>query len=209
MKVSVRAISVVLSLALAVFLTTGCAKKTAKKTQKGPEINQSIVTTKPAPRGSASTGSTGSSSVSAGSQSPQLLALRGEDIPISDAPALEFIDVSPEDRDTFRSIYFDFDRSNIKPEFQRVFEGIAAWLTEHSQKQLLIEGHCDERGTNEYNLALGERRSLSVRRYLVGLGISPDRLHTISYGEERPASPGHNEDDWAQNRRAEFKVSAN
>jgi len=206
MKVSARATLTVLSLPLAVLLVSGCSKKAAKPPEKGPEVSQSIGVTKPSSR----PGTTPSTpSTTPRDQSSQLLALRGEDIPISEAPALEFIEPSSEDRLILRNIYFDFDKSNIKPEFQSVLEGIAGWLNERPDKQLLIEGHCDERGTNEYNLALGERRALSVRRYLVGLGIAPDRLHTISYGEERPAAPGHDESAWSQNRRAEFKISAN
>ena len=69
-----------------------------------------------------------------------------------------------------------------------------------------IEGHCDERGTVEYNLGLGDRRAMSVKNYLIDLGISADRIETISYGKERPVDPGHNEDAWAKNRRAEFRV---
>ncbi len=80
-------------------------------------------------------------------------------------------------------------------------------MNRNPTRLLLVEGHCDERGTNEYNLALGERRALSVRRYLVALGIGSDRLHTLSYGEEKPLDPGHTEESWAKNRRAEFKVS--
>lgn len=204
MKRSVRVTSAVLSLPLAFLLIAGCSKKTAKVPEKGPAMSQTVVTTKPTPPRT-----TGPSGGPASDQSSQLLALRGEDIPISEAPALEFIDPSPEDKLILRNIYFDYDRSNIKAESQPIIEGIAGWLNQRENKQLLIEGHCDERGTNEYNLALGERRALSVRRYLVGLGIAPDRLHTISYGEERPADPGHGEASWAANRRAEFKVSAN
>ena len=81
-------------------------------------------------------------------------------------------------------------------------------MAKKGELQVLIEGHCDERGTDEYNLALGERRALAVRRYLVALGISADRLHTISYGEEKPAVLGSDEAAWSKNRRAEFKVSA-
>jgi len=206
MKVSVRTARAILAVSLVFLLAAGCSKKAKKPADKGPQMSQSVIATKPSPR-SDSTGS-GMSSPS-GDQSSQLLALRGEDIPISEAPSLQFIEPSPEDKLVLMNIYFDFDRSSIKDEFQLILEGIAGWLNQKPEKQLLIEGHCDERGTNEYNLALGERRSLSVRRYLVGLGISPDRLHTISYGEEKPADPGHGEDAWAKNRRAEFKVSAN
>jgi peptidoglycan-associated lipoprotein len=138
----------------------------------------------------------------------QELAQRGEDIPLREvSPQQVFTEPSPEERRILRTIYFDFDKSAIKPEYREVLDRIGQWAKDNTGRQLLIEGHCDERGTNEYNLALGERRALAVRRYLVGLGVAPERLHTISYGEEKPADPGHSESAWALNRRAEFKVS--
>ena len=105
-------------------------------------------------------------------------------------------------------IFFAYDKSDLTQESRDRLSSNSK-LLKSWKASVVVEGHCDERGTNEYNLALGERRALSVRRYLVGLGIAPDRLHTISYGEERPADPGHSEASWAGNRRAEFKVSAN
>ena len=205
MKQSVRATMAFLAVPLSLLLITACSKKaTQQPVDGGPEVSQGIGVTKP------SRGGTGSGSVSSpGDQSPQILATRGEDIPVSEAPSLEFREPTDEERQILKNIYFDFDRSTIRPEFQPVLEGVAGWLNDRPDKQLLIEGHCDERGTDEYNLALGERRALSVRRYLVGLGIAPDRLHTISYGEEQPAVSGSDEAAWAKNRRAEFKVSAN
>jgi peptidoglycan-associated lipoprotein len=101
-------------------------------------------------------------------------------------------------------IYFDFDRSFIRPEYRPVLAKKAEFLKENPGYHLRVEGNCDERGTNEYNLALGERRSDSAKSYLVSLGISPDRIETISYGEERPLAIGHNEDSWSQNRRDDF-----
>jgi len=103
-------------------------------------------------------------------------------------------------------IYFDFDKSDLKPEARVVLEKKAAWLRANPEYKVRIEGHCDERGTNEYNLALGERRANSASRYLNALGVSADRMSTISYGEERPADPGHNEEAWGKNRRDEFKL---
>jgi peptidoglycan-associated lipoprotein len=102
------------------------------------------------------------------------------------------------------SIYFDFDRSFIRSEYRPVLGKKAEFLKEFSEYHVRIEGNCDERGTNEYNLALGERRSDSAKSYLISLGISPDRIETISYGEERPLAVGHNEESWAQNRRDDF-----
>jgi len=103
-------------------------------------------------------------------------------------------------------IYFDFDKSDLKPEAQAVLKKKADWLREHPAYSLRIEGNCDERGTNEYNLALGERRANSAKKFLVALGIAEDRIATISYGEERPVDPRHNEEAWAKNRRDEFKL---
>mgnify|MGYP002641149121 FL=1 len=99
-------------------------------------------------------------------------------------------------------VFFDFDKSNLKPESRTAIERWAAWLKTYPQNRIVIEGHADERGTREYNLALGERRANAAMEYLVSLGISPNRVRTISYGKERPAVLGSNENAWAQNRRA-------
>ena len=105
-----------------------------------------------------------------------------------------------------QSIYFDFDKSDLKPEAKATLKNKAAWLKEHVAYVVRIEGHCDERGTNEYNLALGERRAHAAKKFLMALGVAEHRMSGISYGEERPADPGHNEDAWAKNRRDEFKL---
>jgi peptidoglycan-associated lipoprotein len=99
-------------------------------------------------------------------------------------------------------VFYDYDRSDLKPEARQTLERQAAWLKQYSNVRLQIEGHCDERGTREYNLALGERRANAAKNYLVALGIPASRLSTISYGKERPAVLGSNETSWAQNRRA-------
>ena len=104
-------------------------------------------------------------------------------------------------------VYFDFDKADIKAEAKPVLEKKAEFLRANSQYKVTLEGHCDERGTNEYNMALGDRRAKAVMKYLNALGISANRMSTISYGEERPADPGHNESAWAKNRRAESKLS--
>ena len=105
-----------------------------------------------------------------------------------------------------KDIRFDYDKYDIR----RVDEGIlrenAAFLKKNPKMKIQIEGHCDERGTVEYNLALGERRANSTKRYLVSLGITSDRISTISFGKERPLDPGHNEEAWAKNRRAHIVV---
>lgn len=103
-------------------------------------------------------------------------------------------------------IYFDYDKSNLRSEAQEVLKSKAGWLRDNPDVNVTIEGHCDERGTNAYNLALGDRRANSAKSYLIDLGISGSRLTTISYGEERPLVPGHNEEAWAKNRRAHFAI---
>ena len=105
-----------------------------------------------------------------------------------------------------KDIRFDFDRYNIRSTETEILRGNVALLKKYPGMKFQIEGHCDERGTSEYNLALGERRANSVMKYLVSLGIEPNRISTISYGEERPFDPGHSEDAWAKNRRAHFVI---
>ena len=105
-----------------------------------------------------------------------------------------------------QTVYFDFDRADIRPEMRTVLQRNAEWLRRNPRVKVSIEGHCDERGTEEYNMALGQRRAEAAKNYLVSLGISSNRLSTISYGEERPADTGHSETAWAKNRRAEFSI---
>ena len=104
-------------------------------------------------------------------------------------------------------IYFDFDKSTLTPAAQDSLLRKAEWLRENPDATVTIEGHCDERGTNEYNLALGDRRAESAKAFLADLGIDPARLTTISYGEERPVDPRSTEEAWAKNRRAHFVVN--
>lgn len=110
------------------------------------------------------------------------------------------------DRDFFKlnTVFFDFDRATVRAGERVKVEEVALYLKGDAKVKLLVEGHCDERGTEEYNRALGERRALSLREYLANLGIAADRIHTISYGEDQPAVPGHNEAAWGKNRRGEF-----
>ena len=98
-------------------------------------------------------------------------------------------------------VFFDFDKSVIKPEGQQTLQRQAEWLKRYPNVTVTVEGHCDDRGTREYNLALGERRATAVQRALVALGVQANRVRTISYGKERPAVLGDNESAWAQNRR--------
>ena len=102
------------------------------------------------------------------------------------------------------NVYFDFDKSDLKPEAQEVLKRKAEWLRNNPGESIIVEGHCDERGTNNYNLALGDRRAQSAQNFLIDLGIAESRLTRISYGEEHPADPRHNSEAWSQNRRDHF-----
>ena len=99
-------------------------------------------------------------------------------------------------------VFFNYDSAELDTDAQELLQDQVAWLKQYSNVSVIIEGHCDERGTREYNLALGEKRAQSVKNYLINLGISSDRVSTISYGKERPAVVGSNDGAWAQNRRS-------
>lgn len=106
-----------------------------------------------------------------------------------------------------KDAFFDFDKASITSDAKAALEGDAAWLKANPTVKIKIEGHCDERGTNEYNLALGEKRAHSVKQFLVAQGVSSARISTISYGEDRPFCTEHNENCYAQNRRAHFVIA--
>jgi len=104
-------------------------------------------------------------------------------------------------------VFFDFDRSDLRPDARRTVERWAGWLKQYPAVTVTVEGHADERGTREYNLALGERRATAVRQYLAALGVDTARLRTVSYGKERPVCGTHSEDCWSQNRRGTMQVN--
>jgi peptidoglycan-associated lipoprotein len=109
--------------------------------------------------------------------------------------------------DSLKDIHFDVGKYDIRPEDQEILRGIAAFLMKYRNVKIQIEGHCDERGSVEYNLALGERRANSAKNYLVFLGISEDRIFTVSYvRKDTPLDPGHNKEAWAKNRRVHFVI---
>lgn len=103
-----------------------------------------------------------------------------------------------------RVVYFDFDKSDIKSDFRAIIQAHAEYLANNSNASVTLEGHADERGTREYNMALGERRANAVQKMLTLQGASASQIRVVSYGEERPAALGHNEEAWALNRRVEF-----
>ncbi|WP_283787372.1 peptidoglycan-associated lipoprotein Pal [Bermanella sp. WJH001] len=105
-------------------------------------------------------------------------------------------------------VYFGYDRSEIRPEFKDILNAHAQYLVANPQARVSLEGHCDERGTVEYNLALGERRANTVKRYLVVQGVNPNQLESVSFGEERPAVVGSDDSAWSKNRRTEINYQA-
>jgi peptidoglycan-associated lipoprotein len=144
----------------------------------------------------------GSGSSGTGTTSQSSSGTQGSTIPGPAPGSQEDLTVEVGDR-----VFFDYDKFNVRDDQRGTVEALAAWLDTNPSVTLAIEGHCDERGTREYNLALGERRANSVRDYLVALGVNPARLSTVSYGEERPAVLGSNDSAWAQNRRGVFVVN--
>jgi peptidoglycan-associated lipoprotein len=186
---------IVATLVISTALFAGCAKRPATTAAAAP-----------APTGAAtSTGTTGGTAAPV-SPAPQVTAPPTTAAPATPAPAArpaprEFTAI-PE----LKPIYFDFDRYDIRPADARVLDANAQWLKSNDNQLVLIEGHCDERGTNEYNLALGERRAKSTMNYLVSQGVQASRITIISYGEERPVCTQKNEECWSKNRRAQFLV---
>lgn len=112
--------------------------------------------------------------------------------------------IMDEAREVFQTIYYPLDQSTLDARSKSVLSGIHMFMKRHVEVSFTVAGHCDERGTEEYNLALGDQRARAVTRYLADLGVPQSRMKTLSYGEERPASEGRSESSWALNRRAEF-----
>jgi len=179
MKIGYRGFVVVLVVSV-MFLVTGCAKKAVAPPEV--EVTPPVVET---PK------------VTTEMDMAEMVDPEVEARRILDQEMAEF-----ENRD----ISFEFDKFNLTPEARKILAEKASFLNANPGVNILIEGHCDERGTREYNLALGDRRANSAKDYLVFLGIRPDRISTISYGKERPLDPASNEEAWAKNRRANFVI---
>jgi len=178
--------AVVFVMMLAVmFFTVSCAKKQVAQTQPVPAIKPEIT--------KASDRSADEADQARRAQEDRLRA---------EAAAREAA------RTTFvkENVHFAFDSYVLSDRARLILEGKASYLRANSQLTVTVEGHCDERGTDAYNLALGQRRAESTKNFLVYLGINADRLNTISYGEERPIAAGHSEESWAENRRAQFVI---
>jgi peptidoglycan-associated lipoprotein len=184
----------------AALLTSGCHRKPSSLTPIPP------VTEPPA------ASSTGNSGVGSGTaipttEPPVTTTVPSTGIPLSYGKYSDLLNgVHNEDRDKFKAdtVYFDFDRANVKASEESKLQEIAAYFKSNTTDALIIEGNCDERGTEKYNLSLGERRALASREYLANLGVDPQRIKTVTYGASKPVDPGHNEAAWKQNRRDDF-----
>lgn len=127
-------------------------------------------------------------------------------IPEEEEPEETVLSLEEEAKLIFKDVLFDYDRYTIKPDARPVLDAVASFLGNNSNLNVVIEGHCDERGTDEYNLALGEKRARATKEYLVSLGVSPLRMIIITYGEEKPLCKEKDEACWQQNRRAHFAI---
>lgn len=137
-----------------------------------------------------------------GSQTGEPPPLGGSDIAAGERPMVN----GELPHGQFEPIYFDFDSARVRPSEVSKLDTVATWMKSNASAKLVVEGHCDERGTAEYNRALGERRAGAAREELVRMGVDAARITTISYGKDRPADPGHDESAWAKNRRCEFSA---
>ena len=196
-----RRLASVLALLTLVVVMVSCAKRPATTAASAP----------------APTGVAGSTGPSAPQSSPSAPAPAQPNAPAASSPApapsapstaggarpvpREFAAIAD-----LRDIFFDFNKYDIRPNEAKTLDANAAWLKSHENMLVLVEGHCDERGTNEYNLALGERRAKATMNYLVAQGVQANRITIISYGEERPVCSEHTEACWAKNRRGHFLV---
>ena len=180
------------AISVAMLFAMGCAKQPATTMSSAPAPTGGATTT---PAGTAPAGARSSDGARSDSQSAMATPATARPAPGDFVPAPQLEDV-----------HFDFDKYEIRPGDARVLDANAAWLKTNGDRLLLIEGHCDERGTNEYNVALGERRAKATMNYLVAHGVAATRITIVSYGEERPACSEHTEACWAKNRRAHFLV---
>jgi peptidoglycan-associated lipoprotein len=140
-------------------------------------------------------------------QSPSSPALTASQAQTSVAPVITSAPIAPSPAFMTDRIYFDYDKAILKPVSQTLLKQKADWLKSNPNVKLSIEGNCDERGTAEYNMALGERRAQAAKKFLVDLGVDAKRITTISFGKERPIVSGHNEAAWSKNRNDGFVVT--
>jgi peptidoglycan-associated lipoprotein len=183
------------SLLLTGLIISGCAKKPA--TAASTSAPAPAAAPAPAPRATPPAAAAPSTASPAPAPAPAPLAG-----PAAARPSPKEFATVP----ALKDVHFEFDKYDIRPEDSKTLDANASWLKSNAENLVLIEGHCDERGTNEYNLALGERRAKATMNYLVSQGVQANRITIISYGEERPVCNEKTDSCWAKNRRAHFLV---
>jgi len=187
----------VLVLSVAAMVGLGCAKKQTVKSEGAPGA--------PGGPGEVSAPAPGPVGEAPAKEAPVAPAPPAPTpAPAPPAAAAPGIAVTEERLSQFDDVRFDFDKSEVREDGRKTCQVVADYLKKNPRAKLQIEGHCDERGTAEYNIALGDRRATAVMTYLVSLGVPKAALSTVSFGKERPLDPGSNEDAWAKNRRAHF-----
>jgi peptidoglycan-associated lipoprotein len=206
-----KGLSIFVLILCAGFLLSGCAKKTLVKEQPSAQTAQDLAAERDkAAKAEADRAARDRAAKEAAireEEAKRALAQKQKDLEKSlvakKQPGIEgeFYESSQ-----LKDVHFDFDKYDIGPKGAEILKEDAVILQKLPNAKIQVEGHCDERGTNEYNLALGERRANSTKKYLVSLGISAGRISTISYGEEKPLDPGHNEEAWAKNRRGHIII---
>ena len=174
--------NVALYLAIAA-LAAGCASKETRT--EAPVTDRSTGVAQPSP-----------------TTAPTTSTARNTQQPVSGNPLRD-----PSNILSKRSVFFDYDSNSVKDEYKNVVQAHSRYMGDKRDSKIRIEGNCDERGSREYNLALGQRRAESVKQMMTVLGVGDGRIETISYGEEKPMAPGHDESAWSQNRRADIKYS--
>lgn len=189
-------IALLAAMSMTALVAGGCANKEVVKTEEPAAATVKAEAPKPVQQPAAPAETSSTSAQKQASEGPVTIAAADTQAPKTATVA------SP-----FETIYFDFDSSDLRPEARNTLAKNADILLKSKQiAKIKIEGHCDERGSAEYNLALGERRATSALQYLTTLGVKPDRLSIISYGKEKPAVQGNGEEAWAKNRRDEFVI---
>jgi len=194
---------VIFLLSLALLFVSGCAKKAVMKEESAPRETPAVAVQRPAAAEKAK------DDAAARRRAEEERAARERALKAKtekEAAAVKTekeaaVKKTAKATFEFADIYFDFDKYSLNDEAKAVLAKGAEWLNKNKDILVTVEGHCDERGTAEYNLALGERRANAVAKYLIDLGVDAKRLKTISYGLERPVNPGHNEEAWTKNRR--------
>jgi len=187
---------VVLSLLLAAVLAAGCAKQqTVKSGEVSGQPSGEAASAAPAP---------GTEAIREAPVTETTVPKPAGQTVVAAKAAEAGVAVTEEKASRFADVLFDFDKADMKEEGKRSCQAVAEYLKKNPKAKVMIEGHCDERGSAEYNLALGERRAVAVKNYLVSLGVPKGAISTVSFGKERPVDPGHTEEAWAKNRRAHF-----